>query len=752
MTTIASAARTFNGTTAKVIIPPAGIATATNLIPGTVDSTKRRSHPLPFLLANGDILLTYTTNEFGAKFSMAICRSTDGGVTFGTPVEVGGSGGGAVDTYEGCFAQLSGGTVVFFYGEGLVTKYKTSTDNGTTWSAATTVHTGTALDPHPSCVLDGSTLVVTYNDNSSIFVRRATVTSTTVGAFGSAVTVILGASRLAVDPCIALTSAGNLVVAYLGPADGLVYCKRSSDSGATWGSEITPGTGMGATTNADPNFVSYGGVLWLIYSIGAFNTGTYPSVTPGNRHVVAMTSADAGATWRTRRVLFQDYRYDMHRVNACVNAAGDLIAYGSSIFIDTDYHIDRLVIDQDQADTIAAAGQTATADNMTTWTAFGWVKYAGTANAAGNMFLLSKGGLASGNVNRAFLQFRDDGTYTNGLLGFVERASSSTQYVFNNALTDNTWTFVAVDYSDARGNGARMKMWTGTTPDNLTERTVTVVAEGAGTQTDDSGQAIVVGSRFSDDLRGFPGDIGGLIGLVPGNLTISQLRQFMVGYVPSGVMPAWLSDMSTTVEDYSAADAVARLVGTTTAGTTPPATESTAPTLTGSITVSSITNTTYNIESPVASDNVVVEGYQYRINAGSWTTIAGGARSAAITGRTNGSTDTVEMRAFDPSGNNSSALSDDVDLLDLDEATITTDPFRNYAGTLLANTLLENVLVVDVADRSVALSLSNQTTDASTGVLSITSTSLTADATYMVLAFNSTGTMRGAKRVTAVAA
>lgn len=751
MPAIASAARAFNGTTDKVIIPPAGIATASNLIPGTVDSGVRRSHPLPFLLANSDILLTYTTNEFGARFSMAICRSTDGGVTFGTAAEVGGSGGGAVDTFEGCFAQLSGGTVVFFYGEGLVTKYKTSADNGATWSSATTVNTGTNLDPHPSCALDGSTLVVTYVDNGTIYVRRATVTSTTVGAFGSAITVIASGTRSCLDPCIVCTSAGDLIVSYLDSATGLIYCKRSTDSGATWGSEITPGTGMGAVTNADPNLVIYGGVLWLIYVLGVSNTGTYPSVTPGNRHVVAMTSADAGATWRTRRVLFQDYRYDMHRVNACVNASGDLIAYGSSFFGDTDYHIDRIIIDQDKADTIAAAGQTATADNMTTWTAFAWVKYAGTANAAGNMFLLSKGGLASSLVNRAYLQFRDDGTYTNGLLGFVERASSNTQYVYNNAISDNTWTFVAIDYSDARGNGARMKIWTGTTPDNLTERTATVVAEGSGTQTDDSGQAIAVGSRFSDDIRCFPGDIGGLVGLVPGNLTIGQLRQFMVGYVPSGVAPAWLSDMSTTVADYAAGDTVARLVGTSAAGTTPSATESTAPTLTGSITVSSITDTTYTIESPVATDNVVVEGYQYRINAGSWTTIAAGARTANITGRTAGATDTVEMRAFDPSGNNSTALSTTVELLS-PAATITTDPFKNYAGTLLAGALLENVLVIAVADRSVKLSLSNQTTDASTGRLSLASTDLTPDATYMVLAFNADGTVRGAKRVTAVAA
>lgn len=563
-------ARTFNGTTDKVLIPPSGIASASNLIPGTTGSGNRRSHPVPFLLANGDVLLSYATNEFGAKFSLAICRSTDGGVTFDTPVEVGGSGGGATDAYEGCFAQLSGGTVVFVYGDGTATKYKTSADDGATWSAPTTINTGSAGDPHPSAALDGTTLVVGYGDNNSINVRRSTVTSTTVGAFGSQIVVMASGTRLSIDPCIVKTSSGNLTIAYTATATGLIYCKRSSDSGATWGVEIGTNSGMGATQNADANLVVFSGALWLFYSIGADQTGTYPSVIPGSRHIACLTSSDAGATWRTRRVLFQDYTHDIHRVNACVNAAGDLIAYGASIEGDTDYHIAKLDIDQSLAATVASGGQSAAADNMSVWTAFCWMKYAGTPNAAQNMFLLSKGGLASSLVNRAFLQFQDGGANPNSLLGFVERATTNTQYRFNNAISDNTWTFVAVDYNDARGNGARMKIWSGTTTANLTERSATVVTEGGGTQTDDSGQAIVVGSRSSDDLRGFLGDIGGLVGLVPANLTLSQLQELMSGTIPSGVSPAWVSDMSSTVDDYSSADAIARLVGTSAAGSNPP--------------------------------------------------------------------------------------------------------------------------------------------------------------------------------------
>lgn len=561
-------ARRFNGTTDKVRMHPAGIATATNIIPGTTGSGQRRSHPVPFKLANGNILLSYCTNEYGATFSLAVATSTDGGLTFGTAQEVGGSGVGVDNTYEGAFAQLSGGTVVFVYGEGAVVKYKTSSDNGATWSSASTIVTGTG-DPHPSVCLDGSTLIVAYTASNQVLVRRATVTSTTVGAFGGAITV--NSAVGSIDPSIVCTSAGNLCIAYATDgASGFAKVKRSTDSGATWGSEITVNDGMDSTTTTDPNLVAFSGKLVLLQALGTAHSGSTPPITPGTRWTIAYASADAGATWSSRRVFFNDATYDLHRVNACVNAAGELIAYGAGIKNDTDFHIDRFNIDQTLATTLSNAGQTTPVDNMTVWTAFAWLYYAGTPNASQNMMPLTKGGRIATQINRAFMQFRDDGTYTNGLLGFVERATTNSQYAFNNALSDSTWTFCAINFDDARGTGARFRIWTGTTPANLTQRTVTVVTEGSGTPTDDSGQDVTVGSRSSDDARGFPGDIGGLVGLVPDTLTLAQLQQIMSGVIPNGVTPAFLTDMSTLVPDLSARPAAAQITGTTTSPSNPP--------------------------------------------------------------------------------------------------------------------------------------------------------------------------------------
>lgn len=200
---------------------------------------------------------------------------------------------------------------------------------------------------------------------------------------------------------------------------------------------------------------------------------------------------------------------------------------------------------------------------------------------------------------------------------------------------------------------------------------------------------------------------------------------------------------------------VLQLLSTRTADTTvavtdaAPYAETDPPTFSGgaAIAVTSLTQTSYTGTCPVATDNTAVTGYQYRLNGGSWTTIGSGGRVVNITGRTPGATDTLDMRAFDAAGNYSSALTASVTLLS--SVSLTTEGFRNYAGALLAGATIPNVLVHKVSDRALVLSLANQVTHATTGVLSITDPALVSGAAYMVTAFNADGTVRGAKRVVA---
>lgn len=181
------------------------------------------------------------------------------------------------------------------------------------------------------------------------------------------------------------------------------------------------------------------------------------------------------------------------------------------------------------------------------------------------------------------------------------------------------------------------------------------------------------------------------------------------------------------------------------------AADGTAPTLTGSITASSITRTTYTLTWPAGSDNVAVVGYDYSLDGGgSWTSL-GNVLSVGITGRTAGSTDSVRVRDRDAAGNVSTpSLSLSVTLAP--PPTLTTESFRDYLGALIApSTVIPGVEVLDPSQppgsRSV-LSLSNVALDASSQLV-ISSTSLADGTDYLVVAFDSTGATRGAKVCTA---
>lgn len=124
------------------------------------------------------------------------------------------------------------------------------------------------------------------------------------------------------------------------------------------------------------------------------------------------------------------------------------------------------------------------------------------------------------------------------------------------------------------------------------------------------------------------------------------------------------------------------------------AADTTPPTLTGTIEVANLTSTSYQITSPVATDNVAVTGYQYRINGGTYLTIAGGNRFITVTGRTPGATDAVDMRAFDAAGNFSTAISTSIDLnaapvitVQPTNQTVTAPTAANFSITATGTTL-----------------------------------------------------------------
>jgi chitodextrinase len=97
--------------------------------------------------------------------------------------------------------------------------------------------------------------------------------------------------------------------------------------------------------------------------------------------------------------------------------------------------------------------------------------------------------------------------------------------------------------------------------------------------------------------------------------------------------------------------------------TTPATTDTTAPTMSGAITASSVTQTSYTLTWPAGSDNVAVTGYEYSLDGGTTYTNAGNVLTVNITGRTPGAVDQVRVRDYDAAGNRGTPLSASVTLL-----------------------------------------------------------------------------------------
>lgn len=95
--------------------------------------------------------------------------------------------------------------------------------------------------------------------------------------------------------------------------------------------------------------------------------------------------------------------------------------------------------------------------------------------------------------------------------------------------------------------------------------------------------------------------------------------------------------------------------------------DTTPPVLTGVISVTNLTSTSYDLSWPAATDNVAVAGYEVSLNGGaSWDDV-GNVTSLSVSGRTPSSTDSVRVRAKDtatPPNYSTPPLAEEVTLLD----------------------------------------------------------------------------------------
>jgi hypothetical protein len=80
--------------------------------------------------------------------------------------------------------------------------------------------------------------------------------------------------------------------------------------------------------------------------------------------------------------------------------------------------------------------------------------------------------------------------------------------------------------------------------------------------------------------------------------------------------------------------------------------------------------------------------------------------------------------------------------------TITTDPLKNNAGTLLASSSVPKVVAIKLSDLSLTATWTNQTTDGS-GVLTLNNASLVPGTNYLLLTSSADGSATGSKLYTA---
>ena len=126
---------------------------------------------------------------------------------------------------------------------------------------------------------------------------------------------------------------------------------------------------------------------------------------------------------------------------------------------------------------------------------------------------------------------------------------------------------------------------------------------------------------------------------------------------------------------------------------------------------------------------------------------AGNVLTVGITGRTPGSTDTFETRAYDAAGNRSTpALTADVTLAAAAAGTITFPAVKDWStGNLKLNESGVTVIVNNPTTGALVVKLTGKTTHATTGVCVVSDAAIIAGTQYratMILADGSEGTWK----------
>jgi hypothetical protein len=177
--------------------------------------------------------------------------------------------------------------------------------------------------------------------------------------------------------------------------------------------------------------------------------------------------------------------------------------------------------------------------------------------------------------------------------------------------------------------------------------------------------------------------------------------------------------------------------------------DTTAPVLTGSITIGTVTSSSIQISWPAGSDNVGIAGYDVSSNGGTSYTQLGNVLTHTFMSLSASTLYQLRVRARDAAGNLSTpVLSASQSTNGAATATLT-HPLTNNSNTPLANVTIPHVTVQRLSDRVQVLSLANQVTTPG-GNLVLNSASLVAATAYVTSLWNADGSSVGIVSGTAV--
>jgi flagellar hook assembly protein FlgD len=235
---------------------------------------------------NGTVHVSWQDTEYGAS-EIVYAKSTDGGLTFSTPVNVSNDEAASVKVD---MVMDAAGVLWMVWSDDSAMWLAKSTDGGNTFSKQAVVSAAAGKAPiGPKITIAGGTMHLTYQQSISLDLTHIMyLRSTDGGASFSTPVALTAVAGEATLPSVAADNAGNVYVAWqLRQGDERdVHMARSSDFGATFSASSNITNNSGISIGADL-FVDAAGTLYMVWQ----------DTTPGNYEAMFMKSTDHGASF-----------------------------------------------------------------------------------------------------------------------------------------------------------------------------------------------------------------------------------------------------------------------------------------------------------------------------------------------------------------------------------------------------------------------------------------------------------------------